>query len=130
MTWLKQLGYFSIVMSFSSFGCTTGPQQIHSDQESLGRGIVVGSMAEQYKHQATFTSWPHSLTLKGQVTKIEGAAYLLTMLDGGEKRLPVDQYTSIDRPAHIGDWIEAHTDDSGRALQIRNIDKEIVLEEN
>ena len=130
MTWLKKFGFFSLVMSFMSFGCSMGPQQVHSDQESLGKGIIVGSIAEQHKHQTIFTSWPMSLTLKGQVTKIEGAAYLVTMLDGGEKRLPVDQFTTIDRPAHIGDWIEAYTDDSGRALQIRNIDKEIMLEGN
>ena len=131
MTRIHQIVFLAgTAMSFLSFGCTTGSQTVNSEQENLGRGIVVGSMAEQDKQQAIFASWPNSLTLKGQVKKIEGAAYILTLLDGTELRLPIDQHTTIDRPAHIGDWLEAYTDDSGRALQIRNIDKEIVLEDN
>ena len=130
MTWFHRVGFFCTAMSIFSFGCSTGPQSAHSEQESLGKGIVVGSMAERHKQKAIFSSWPTSLTMKGQVKKIEGAAYLLTSLDGVDQRLPVDQYTTIDRPAHIGDWIEAYTDDRGRALQIRNIDEEIVLDEN
>jgi len=103
---------------------------VHSDQESLGHGIVVGSLAEQQKQQRMMESWPSSLILIGQVTKIEGAAYLLTNNVRDTMRLPVDQETMIDRPAHVGDWLKAYTDTSGRALQIINIDEEMMIAEN
>ena len=119
-----------LMLSMLSFGCSNNPQIIHSDQESLGTGIVVGSIAEQQKHQVTFTSWPSSLIMKGQVRKIEGAAYVVTNIEGNEFRIPVDQETTIDRPAHVGDWIEAYIDDKGRAVQIRNIDEEIGIAED
>jgi hypothetical protein len=50
------------------------------------------------------------------------------MNDRIEVRLPVDENTRIDRPAHVGDWIEAQMDQAGRARIIRNIDDQIVLE--
>lgn len=112
-----------------TLGCSNNPQIIHSDQEALGTGIVVGSIAERQKQQATFTSWPSALTVRGQVRKIEGAAYVVTSLKGNEFRISVDQETSIDRPAHVGDWLEAYIDDSGRAVQVRNIDEEIEIDE-
>ncbi len=130
MTVFHKYGVFCVVVGSLFIGCSSSPMAVHSDQESLGKGIVVGSIAEQRKHEAMFASWPSSLTIKGQVTKIEGAAYLVTHNNGGNVRLPVDQETTIDRPAHIGDWIEAYTDNSGRALQIRNIDEEVIVEEN
>ncbi len=85
-------------------------------------------MADQHKHQTIFSSWPSIRRIQGQVTKIEGAAYIVTKAEGDKVRLPIDQETTIDRPAHVGDWIEAYTDDSGRSLLIRNIDEEIVVE--
>ncbi len=128
MTWLHKLGTCCIIASTLSVGCSSSPRVIHSDQESLGTGIVVGARSEQQKHQTIFTEWPPTLIIKGQVLKIEGAAYLVKNMERGDIRLPLDQETTIDRPAHVGDWIEAYTDDSGRALQIRNIDEEIVVE--
>jgi len=38
----------------------------------------------------------------------------------------LDQNTSIDRPAHVGDWIKAFLDEGGRAIFIRNIDEEFL----
>ncbi|MGB0909559.1 MAG: hypothetical protein ACPGYT_04300 [Nitrospirales bacterium] len=130
MTLLDKVSSYCLMMSALSFGCSTGPQTVHSEQESLGKGIVLGSITEQSKQQTIFTSWPSSLTVKGQVSKIEGAAYLVTNAEGREIRLPVDQDTMIDRPAHIGDWIKAYTDSSGRALQIRNVDQEMMENES
>ena len=129
MTLRQNVYALCFVISTLSLGCATEFQTTPSDQESLGKGIVVGSMAEQYNQKAIFTSWPSLLTVKGQVTKIEGAAYLLTTIQGNEIRLPFDQDTTIDRPAHVGDWIRAYTDDSGRARQISNIDEEIIVDD-
>ncbi|MCA9471102.1 MAG: hypothetical protein MRJ96_10505 [Nitrospirales bacterium] len=121
------LGY--ILISLLSYGCSTASHSSPNAQENLGKGIVVGSRAEQAKHQLLFLSWPSSQTITGQVKKIEGAAYVLQNTGQHDIRLPLDQETTIDRPAHIGDWIEAYTDSSGRALQIRNIDEEMLSEE-
>jgi hypothetical protein len=33
-----------------------------------------------------------------------------------------DENTRIDRPAHVGDWVEVFVDGKGRAVLIRNID--------
>ncbi|GJL66446.1 MAG: hypothetical protein NPIRA05_14170 [Nitrospirales bacterium] len=130
MTGPYRLGVFCILTGTLTFGCSMSSQTIHSDQESLGHGIVVGSLAEQRKQQHIMEAWPSSRTIIGQVKKIEGAAYLLTNNTGETIRLPVDQETMIDRPAHVGDWLKAYTDPSGRALQIRNIDEEMMVAEN
>ena len=65
---------------------------------------------------------------KGQVRHIEGAAYILSTQNNTEIRLPFDENTRIDRPAHVGDWVEAYTDQGGRARVIRNVDDQISLE--
>ncbi|GJL62054.1 MAG: hypothetical protein NPIRA04_07080 [Nitrospirales bacterium] len=130
MTVLYRLGILCMLTNTLALGCSATPQTAYSDQESLGQGIVVGSLAEQQKQQSFVESWPSSRIVIGQVAKIEGAAYLLTNKIGDTMRLPVDQETMIDRPAHVGDWLKAYTDNSGRALHIRNIDKEMMMAEN
>lgn len=65
-----------------------------------------------------------TLSLSGQVIKIEGGAYIVRPAKGLERQIPHDENTRIDRPAHVGDRIEAWLDDRGRAVVIRNIDHE------
>lgn len=48
---------------------------------------------------------------------------MLKGVSGVEHRVAHDEHTRIDRPAHVGDRIEAFVDDSGRAVLIRNIDQ-------
>ena len=91
----------AIMISVFMFGCSATRQSMPTQQESLGTGIVVGSIAEREKHQTIFASWPSSLTVKGQVTRIEGAAYLVATTNGPEIRLPVDQDTSLKLPAQL-----------------------------
>jgi hypothetical protein len=62
--------------------------------------------------------------LKGHVIALEGGAYVLRIPGGAEHRIPLDENTRIDRPAHVGDKIEAFLDRGGRAVLIRNIDHE------
>ena len=120
--WAMAVVAFSLV----PIACSRSHDDLHAiRQEHLGKGIVVGSTVEQQKHQVIFTSWPASQTLQGQVIKIEGAAYVVRDLKSTVTRLPIDQNTTIDRPAHVGDWIEAYMDESGRALHVRNVDKEM-----
>ena len=68
-------------------------------------------------------------TTEGQVEAIEGAAYIVRAINEAEHRIPFDQNTTIDRPAHLGDWIKAYLDDHGRAIHIRNIDEEFMERE-
>ena len=63
-------------------------------------------------------------SLVGQVTAVEGGAYVLQEISGIERRVAHDENTRIDRPAHVGDRIEAFVDNKGRAVLIRNIDQE------
>jgi hypothetical protein len=93
-----------------------------STQEDLGQGIVRGTLGAQ---QAVGTRLPipaNAFTVSGQVTAVEGGAYVLQEISGIERRVAHDENTRIDRPAHVGDRIEVFVDDRGRAILIQNID--------
>jgi hypothetical protein len=63
--------------------------------------------------------------MRGQVLGLEGGAYVIKSSSGQEARVPLDENTSVDRPAHVGDHIEVYFDASHRAIQIRNIDGDL-----
>lgn len=94
-----------------------------SKQEDLGRGIVQGTLGVQPGSDAQLAIPANASSLKGQVTAVEGGAYVLQEVGGTERRVAHDENTRIDRPAHVGDRIEAFVDDGGRAVLIRNIDQ-------
>jgi hypothetical protein len=56
------------------------------------------------------------------VATVEGGAYVVQEVSGLERRVAHDENTRIDRPAHVGDWIEVFVDGQDRAVLIRNID--------
>ena len=93
-----------------------------SKQEDLGLGIVRGTLGAQQTGAVRLTMPAHAFSLIGQVTAVEGGAYVLQEVSGIERRVAHDENTRIDRPAHVGDRIEAFVDDKGRAVLIRNID--------
>ena len=95
-----------------------------SKQEDLGRGIVRGTLGAQPAGDVRLAMPTNVFSLIGQVTAIEGGAYVLQELSGVERRVAHDENTRIDRPAHVGDRIEAFVDDRGRAVLIRNIDQD------
>ena len=94
-----------------------------SEQEDLGRGIVQGTLGAQSAGDVRFPIPAHTVSFTGQVTAVEGGAYVLQGVSGIERRVAHDEHTRIDRPAHVGDRIEAFVDDSGRAVLIRNMDQ-------
>ncbi|MCX5729359.1 MAG: hypothetical protein NTZ28_11065 [Nitrospirae bacterium] len=93
-----------------------------SEQEDLGRGIVQGTLGAQPGGEVRLAMPTNVFSLQGQVTAVEGGAYVLQDVSGAERRVGHDENTRIDRPAHVGDRIEAFVDDRGRAVLIRNID--------
>ena len=95
-----------------------------SKQEDLGQGIVQGTLGAQPTGEVRLTIPPNVFSLIGQVTVVEGGAYVLQEVGGIERRVAHDENTRIDRPAHVGDRIEAFVDDKGRAVIIRNIDRD------
>ena len=95
-----------------------------STQEDLGRGIVRGTLGAQSSGDVRLAIPSNTLSLTGQVTAVEGGAYVLQEVSGIERRVAHDENTRIDRPAHVGDRIEAFVDDKGRAVLIRNIDRD------
>jgi hypothetical protein len=95
-----------------------------SKQEDLGRGIVQGTLGSQPASDVRLAIPANAFSLKGQVTAVEGGAYVLQEVSGVERRVAHDENTRIDRPAHVGDRIEAFMDDRGRAVLIRNIDQD------
>ncbi|MEO5954438.1 MAG: hypothetical protein ABIR36_01920 [Nitrospiraceae bacterium] len=112
---------FMIVMGASLFGAgcdIAGP----SKQEDLGRGIVQGTLGARPDTDARFAVPVHASMLQGQVTAVEGGAYLVREISGVDRRVAHDENTRIDRPAHVGDRIEAFVDEGGRAVLIRNMD--------
>ena len=51
-------------------------------------------------------------------------AYVLQEVSGVERHVTHDEDTRIDRPAHVGDRVEAFVDGRDRAVLIRNIDQD------
>ena len=93
-----------------------------STQEDLGQGIVQGTLGAQLAGKERLPIPANAFLLSGQVTAVEGGAYVLQEVSGIERRVSHDENTRIDRPAHVGDRIEVFVDDKGRAVLIRNID--------
>ena len=102
-------------------GCTQPVVPRHSSQEYLGMGIVSGTLGEQQR-VALCAGEPSSISVVGQVQALEGGAYLIRNAQGQEIRIPHDENTRIDRPAHVGDRIQSWLDRQGRAVLIRNLD--------
>jgi len=94
------------------------------EQEGLGRGIVQGTLGSQQGSEVRLAIPAHATSLQGQVMAVEGGAYVLQEAEGIERRVAHDENTRIDRPAHVGDRVEAYVDDGGRAVLIRNIDQD------
>jgi hypothetical protein len=95
-----------------------------STQEDLGRGIVRGTLGARPASGERLAIPANAFSVKGQVTAVEGGAYVLQDAHGVERRLGHDENTRIDRPAHVGDRIEVFMDDRDRAVFIQNIDRD------
>ncbi|CUS33844.1 conserved exported hypothetical protein [Candidatus Nitrospira nitrosa] len=109
----------ALLILATSCAQTVSPAQ--SSQEYLGLGIVSGTLGEQ-KRQGLSTRELSSTSVVGQVQSVEGAAYLIRDTHGRELRIPHDENTRIDRPAHVGDQIQSWLDHHGRAVLIRSLD--------
>jgi hypothetical protein len=93
-----------------------------STQEDLGRGIVWGTLGAQPASDVRLARPTSTVSITGQVAAVEGGAYVVQEVSGLERRVAHDENTRIDRPAHVGDWVEVFVDGKGRAVLIRNID--------
>ena len=111
-----------VVITAGAAGCDTHEVTSNLQQEARGLGIVRGTLG--LMRAARLPSGP-SAVMHCQVLELEGGAYVARTLSGEEIRIPLDENTVADRPAHVGDYIEVHFDPDYRALQIRNIDHEI-----
>jgi hypothetical protein len=102
-------------------GCTQTAAQGRLSQEYLGMGIVSGTLGEQQR-VALCAGEPSSISVVGHVQALEGGAYLIRDTQGKDIRIPHDENTRIDRPAHVGDRIQSWLDHQGRAVLIRSLD--------
>jgi hypothetical protein len=108
--------------------CASPTPESTSYQTALGLGIVEGTKGIQ-QLQGNPTAGNGLVTkVRGQVQHIEGAAYIIQTKNHSDVRLPVDENTRIDRPAHKGDWIDAYVNEGGQTIFIRNVDDQIELE--
>jgi len=119
-------GLFSAGLAF--MGCVTHTPETSTRQADIGLGIVEGTKGYQQLKEDLMLRNDVVERIRGQVHQIEGAAYVVHTQAHSEIRLPVDETTRIDRPAHKGDWIDAYVDEAGRAMFIRNVDDQVVLE--
>ena len=120
MVWMTKWCQMAVLgASLLGAGCNIAGT---SKQENLGQGIVRGTLGAQSTGEMRLAMPTNVLSLPGQVTAVEGGAYVLQDVSGVEHRIAHDENTRIDRPAHVGDRIEAFVDDRGRAVLIRNID--------
>jgi hypothetical protein len=109
-------GFLYLILIALFAGCATQSVDTNGRQADIGLGIVEGTKGYRQIQNEKLALNKGMRHVKGQVFQIEGAAYVVHMND------------RIDRPAHIGDWIEAQLDQDGRARTIRNIDDQITLE--
>ena len=121
-------GVFCLILMTLIAGCGTPSAESDKRQADIGFGIVEGTKGYEQIQKDSLPTNEEMEKVQGQVFRIEGAAYVVHLENRTEVRLPVDENTRIDRPAHVGDWIEAHMDQAGRARIIRNIDDHIFLE--
>ena len=126
MTWF--FGLIAMVSVGGLLGCATQMSEPTSEQAALGLGIVEGTKGYQQLQEDPTMRNGVVRKVRGQVHHIEGAAYVVHTNNQMEVRLPVDENTHIDRPAHKGDWIDAYVNEAGRAMVIRNVDDQIFLE--
>jgi len=120
MTFLRAVWLPSMLILAA--GCVQSSVSGPSAQEYLGRGIVSGTLGAQ-QLAAQSSGGPASLSVVGQVQSLEGAAYLIRDAQGKDIRIPHDQNTKIDRPAHVGDRIQCWLDHRGRAVVIHSLDE-------
>ncbi|MEX2490454.1 MAG: hypothetical protein WD425_01700 [Nitrospirales bacterium] len=126
---MKWLNGMMIIMSVGGLtGCANHMTEPTSEQAALGLGIVEGTKGYRYFLAGPTMRNGAVTKVRGQVHHIEGAAYVVHTETQSEVRLPFDENTHIDRPAHKGDWIEAFVNEAGRAMFIQNVDDQIVLE--
>jgi hypothetical protein len=104
---------------FALTGCLSSAK---TDEEFLGLGIVRGTLGVQSEGQIRLGRPAGAQLIQGYVMLLEGGAYVLRLADSSERRVALDENTRSDRPAHVGDKVEAFLDESGRAVLIRNID--------
>ena len=126
MRWLQGVMFLLCVVWLT--GCVNQTPEPTSHQSALGMGIVEGTKGYQQLQEDLIRRNGVVKAVRGQVHHIEGAAYVVHTKTQGEVRLPVDENTRIDRPAHKGDWIDAYVNEAGRTVVIRNVDDQIVLE--
>ncbi len=121
-TAVMALSWLTLVIGLAVPGCATNESFHGAEQEALGRGIVLGTLGAQTLGGVPSVPEEGRQVVAGQVIALEGGAYLIKDITGADRRLPLDENTRIDRPAHVGDHIEAYLDERGRAIHIRNID--------
>lgn len=110
-------------MVLLTIGCTHPPLDGRSPQEDLGRGIISGTLGAQSRSLEAVIEQP-SGSVVGQVQGLEGGAYLVRDVRGREHRIPHDENTRIDRPAHVGDRIQSWFDPHGRAVLIKSLNED------
>jgi hypothetical protein len=86
-------------------------------------GIVSGTLGAQSR-PAVSPGEQSTASVVGQVQAVEGGAYLVRDVRGQEYRIPHDENTKIDRPAHVGDRIQSWFDRHGRAVLIRSLEED------
>jgi hypothetical protein len=87
-------------------------------------GIVTGTLGAQIPATVSHAGDQPGGSLVGQVQAVEGWSVSGPRWRGQEHRIPHDQNTRIDRPAHVGDRIQSWFDRQGRAVLIRSLDEE------
>ncbi len=121
-------GMICIISVVGLAGCANSMPEGTSHQAALGLGIVEGTKGYQQLQEDPTMRNGVVTKVRGQVHRIEGAAYVVSTKSQSEVRVPVDENTEIDRPAHKGDWIDAYVNYAGRAIFIRNVDDQVELE--
>ena len=125
---MQRVSGFLAVWILGVMGCVSQSATPASHQEALGLGIVEGTKGYQQVQKELMPSMQNLSKIRGQVRHLEGGAYVIQTEGQVSVRLPIDENTRIDRPAHKGDWIDAYMNDAGQAVYIHNVDDQVILE--
>ena len=85
--------------------------------------IMLGVGMASYSFAADDMAAPNTLTVKGDLLRIDGDFYVVKDRAGKEIRLHVDKTSQLDGTFRAGDKIEAQATETGHAKSIRPADQ-------
>ena len=83
--------------------------------------VIIGVGMASYAYAAGDMAAPSTLTVNGDLLKIDGEFYVVKDMAGKEIRLHVDKTTSLDGSINVGEKVEAQATEKNHAVSIGHL---------